>query len=224
VGVIGLFKLNLESATGLLLFISLFVPWTVTWGTNIIGFYSSEFYVFEFPFMAYYVVSSSSGTQFSWEVYEFVPRYFGTMLIIFGSFLAVMGSIKQKYRFIEWGGVLGMLALVFFVGCNSASVYVPYALIQNYTTLPLGVFIPVLFWVMILLRPSEASATVLSKPGPSKMFCARCGREVSPEFRFCPYCGAESKRFLCPKCGGELSSEYIFCPLCGARLRETWSI
>jgi len=47
--------------------------------------------------------------------------------------------------------------------------------------------------------------------------CPHCGRELPPDFQFCPGCGnpvAREKR--CPECDRVLEGEFAFCPYCGA--------
>lgn len=44
--------------------------------------------------------------------------------------------------------------------------------------------------------------------------CKVCGKNVSKEYEFCPFCGAQLK-VRCSKCGNALREEDLFCPRCG---------
>jgi len=208
--------LNIGIAAGAVLLFSLALPWTVVWGTQTVGFLTYTFYIFEFPFMEYTVVYSFQGTESFLETYQFAPRYLGITLIILGGILAIIGSIKQKYSaLVEWGGISSILALIFFMCFNSANIIISYPLTQKYTSVPLGIFIPVLFWILILFYPRKTTTLLKEK---AKIFCAQCGKEMTLEFSFCPFCGAEATRLVCPICGKEVSIEHNFCPSCGSRM------
>jgi len=47
--------------------------------------------------------------------------------------------------------------------------------------------------------------------------CPSCGKEVSEDFGYCPYCATPLKPF-CPSCKRELRAGYVACPYCGFRL------
>ncbi|MEW5939317.1 MAG: zinc ribbon domain-containing protein [Chloroflexota bacterium] len=47
--------------------------------------------------------------------------------------------------------------------------------------------------------------------------CAKCGRKLEAEARFCSHCGAEAGA-ACPSCGEAIKSEDRFCVSCGTRL------
>jgi len=210
--------LKIEVVASFILLFSLFVPWTVTWGANTTATITMQFYALEFPFLAYYRVYSSQGALAWWEPYESAPKYLGMALILIGSILTIIGSTKQKRSaLVNWGGISSILALIFFTGCNSASISIPYAINQTYTSLPLGMFIPALFWSLILFYPEEAGTFLKEIP---KIFCGQCGREIPSELEFCPSCGAEKVSPACPVCGGEISAGYSFCPSCGARISK----
>lgn len=49
--------------------------------------------------------------------------------------------------------------------------------------------------------------------------CKKCGRPVSEEFEFCPYCGASTKR-KCVACGNDLRDGDVFCSKCGKPVNE----
>lgn len=211
-------RLNGGLISGSILLFSLIIPWTVISGTNTFSYiYSFSFYIFEFPFMSYNLVSMSGETQSWWEAYEFVPRYLGLVMMALGGVISIIGGLRKEYEgLIGWGGVLSVLALVSFTSFNSANIYIQGPLVQNYTILPLGAFIPVLFWIIVLLYPKKEMERRL---GYSNLFCSMCGREVSPEFNICPFCGVKLWKPTCPSCGREASVEHNFCPFCGTRLR-----
>jgi RNA polymerase subunit RPABC4/transcription elongation factor Spt4 len=49
--------------------------------------------------------------------------------------------------------------------------------------------------------------------------CASCGRVLSLDFRFCPYCGVEvTQTPKCPNCGYENEANFNFCQKCGHEL------
>jgi RNA polymerase subunit RPABC4/transcription elongation factor Spt4 len=198
------------------LFLSLIVPWTITWGTNIIGFVYSQFYIFEFPFMSYYVVSVPGGFETWWDTYEFAPRYLGAFSMVLGGVLAFMGGNRRgSERLIRWGGVLSVLAIIFFTSCRSADITINYPVTQSYTVLPMGLFMPVLYWVLVLLYSGRRVS-----PGGAKtpLYCGYCGGTIFPEFNLCPFCGHEVKKPTCPRCGRDVTLGYAFCPFCGVRL------
>ena len=47
------------------------------------------------------------------------------------------------------------------------------------------------------------------------MICGKCGKTLSDDSLFCPYCGIKLQQ-LCGKCGAELSPDAAFCAGCGA--------
>ncbi|RLI34368.1 hypothetical protein DRO55_06605 [Candidatus Bathyarchaeota archaeon] len=132
-------------------------------------------------------------------------------MVILGGIFAIGGSASDEHGGLtKWGGILSILALVFFTGLRSENIFIDQPISQNYTVLPVGMFIPVIYWILILLYPSKVT---------TKLHCEQCGRELSPDFNLCPYCGAPLKKPTCPRCGVEISPEYIYCPSCGARLK-----
>jgi predicted ATPase/class 3 adenylate cyclase len=51
------------------------------------------------------------------------------------------------------------------------------------------------------------------------MDCPRCQYQCSPDFAFCPHCGAELER-ACPGCGALAPAGSAFCPRCGTSLEH----
>ena len=50
------------------------------------------------------------------------------------------------------------------------------------------------------------------------MFCVYCGKKISDDSSFCPYCGRnqEAKSYMyCHNCGNRLEKDSSFCPYCG---------
>jgi len=47
--------------------------------------------------------------------------------------------------------------------------------------------------------------------------CPSCGKEVTEDFGYCPFCATPLKSF-CPSCKRELKAGYVACPYCGFRL------
>ena len=204
---------------GLILFLSLLVPWTVTWGTNVVGVFYSQFYIFEFPFMTYYVVTVPGGLETWWDTYEFVPRYLGILFMVIGGLLAFLRELNSKPNsFVSWGGVFGTLAIIFFTSCRSASITISYPVTQSYTVVPLGLFMPAFYWILILLYPEESISKMSLLQAPSTLYCGHCGRQVSPEFNVCPYCGQNLIKPVCSSCGRTVPLSFEFCPYCGAPL------
>jgi len=90
----------------------------------------------------------------------------------------------------------------------------PFPITQSYTVIPVGAFMPLLFWVLVFLSARKPTA-----PKPTmELFCGQCGVGVSPNFNVCPFCGVNLRKPSCPKCGKGVSVEHTFCPYCGARL------
>lgn len=55
----------------------------------------------------------------------------------------------------------------------------------------------------------------------SQNVCPSCGKELTSEFRFCPYCGYDmQKPIICPSCQYLNESNSKFCQECGAPLRD----
>lgn len=56
------------------------------------------------------------------------------------------------------------------------------------------------------------------------MKCVKCGKEISPDAKFCRFCGAKAeavpapKKRFCTECGTELVENAKFCKKCGARV------
>ena len=50
-------------------------------------------------------------------------------------------------------------------------------------------------------------------------FCKSCGKEISKDFKVCPYCGEkveeEILEIYCPSCGKSIRSDFKVCPYCG---------
>lgn len=50
-------------------------------------------------------------------------------------------------------------------------------------------------------------------------FCKSCGKEISKDFKICPYCGEkveeEILEIYCPSCGKSIRSDFKVCPYCG---------
>lgn len=71
----------------------------------------------------------------------------------------------------------------------------------------------------------EASIPAVQPPPPKPeaktsqppINCPKCGKEISPEYALCPFCG-QSLKSTCPKCGKDVSPEFKLCPFCGNQL------
>lgn len=53
--------------------------------------------------------------------------------------------------------------------------------------------------------------------------CPSCGKPCTPDFKFCPSCGADLESHLktvCPKCGKTILSGSMFCSFCGEKIGE----
>ena len=208
-------RLNTGLIAGSMLFLSLAIPWTITWGVNTTWHISSfHFYILEFPFMAYYMIYIPGDYQSWWEAYNFAPRYLSLIFIIAGGVLAIVGGVNQHDELISWGGVLSVFAIIIFMGCKSAVITIRYPISQSYTILPLGLFVPAIYWILILLHPSTKSRHI----SPGRIYCGYCGREMSPEFNVCPFCGVKLTKPTCPNCGRTISLDYDYCPFCGIKL------
>jgi len=200
----------------LLLLVSLASPWTILWGTNMVSGLTSQFYILEFPFMSFTIIGAGSeGTMSYWKPYQSGPKYLGTALFVIGAFLALMGSTKRKPDYyVEWGGLSSIVGLIFFSGSTSEEIFIPYALTQRYASLPVGMLIPAAFWFLIFLYQRPVTTT----RGVSGLFCGGCGRAISPEFEYCPFCGMLTRGPKCPGCGIRVSVRHVFCPFCGAKI------
>lgn len=209
-------KLTMNLIAGIILLASTFVPWTIGWGVNVIGDLSYNWFVLEFPFMEHFSVPGLAHNV--WAVYKFVPKYLGMTFIFIGGIIAIIGGFRQKYEsLLRWGGVSGTLALIFFMGCKSASINILEPISQSYSFIPVGAFIPALFWILVSISaPKEA---IITKPATT-IFCGQCGSQVSPQFNLCPFCGAKLIKPTCPNCGKEVPVQYTFCLYCGTRIKR----
>jgi len=215
-------KMKLRTIASLLLLVSLVLPWKITWGTNTAVAATSWFYIVEFPFMVESIIYNQYETWTSWELYNSVPKYVGTMLVLLGTILSLWGTVKWKREYlVVWGGILGLVGMVFFAGSQYEEVFIQSMLYQTYESLPLGMFIPVAFWLLIFIRPQEP-ARYVTKGQFRKLsfFCGECGREISSEFEFCPFCGEEIRKVTCKTCGKKISIQHTFCPYCGSKIQK----
>ena len=50
-------------------------------------------------------------------------------------------------------------------------------------------------------------------------FCKNCGKQISEDFKLCPYCGEKVEEEIleisCPSCGKTIKSDFKVCPYCG---------
>jgi len=58
-----------------------------------------------------------------------------------------------------------------------------------------------------------------------KMYpCPQCNKEISKNFKICPYCRFDLKSrtqlLVCPSCGKKISSRFKLCPYCRERLKK----
>ena len=55
--------------------------------------------------------------------------------------------------------------------------------------------------------------------GFTKNYCPNCGKEISGDFLYCPYCSAKLDILgRCPKCGNMITKDMKYCPSCGENL------
>jgi len=212
--------MNTQLIASLLLLFSLCLPWTITYGTNTYGPLVEEFYIFEFPFMAHYVfMYEPQGTVPMWEIYQSSLKYLGTALVLLGGILALLGCTKlEQESFVKWGGASSLVGMVLFSGSRYAEIFIPYTLMQQYTSYPVGMFIPVVFWILILYSPNRGVRRARKTPFEQhEIFCGECGRRILLEAGICPFCGAATGRTTCQKCGMRISAHHVFCPFCGVK-------
>jgi RNA polymerase subunit RPABC4/transcription elongation factor Spt4/uncharacterized membrane protein YgdD (TMEM256/DUF423 family) len=212
--------MNTPLIASLLLLFSLVLPWTITYGTNTYGTVVEEFRIFEFPFMVYYVMTyEPQGSVPIWEFYQSGIKYLGTALVLLGGILALLGSLKMKREsFVKGGGALSLVGMVLFSGSRYAEIFIPYTLIQEYTSYPVGMFIPVVFWFLILYRHDGNVQYARKTPFKQReIFCGECGRRISLDMEVCPFCGAATGRTTCQKCRRRISTQYVYCPFCGVK-------
>ena len=212
--------MNLQLIASLLLLFSLCLPWTITCGTNMYGSVVEEFCIFEFPFMVYYEYTYGPQEPVTmWEYHQSSLRYLGTALVLLGGILALLGSIKMsKENLVRLGGALSLVGMVLFSGFRYAEIFIPYTLIQQYTSYPVGMFIPVAFWILVLyhqkINVHHARKTSLEQ---REFFCGECGRKIPLGAEICPFCGTGTGKTTCQKCGMRISTQHIYCPFCGTK-------
>ena len=49
--------------------------------------------------------------------------------------------------------------------------------------------------------------------------CAKCGQKIVENYKYCPYCGAETVKF-CKKCGREVNVDWKICGYCGNEIKK----
>lgn len=54
-----------------------------------------------------------------------------------------------------------------------------------------------------------------------RKLCPHCGRAVSPNASFCPYCGFDLSKTICDECLKKVDLSLEVCPYCGNSLRKT---
>jgi len=215
--------MNLRLVASLLLLVSLGLPWRITWGTNEFGFSTSWFIILEFPFAAETALFAvQQETLTTWEPYSSLPKYAGTALFLLGTILCLWGSTKQKRgSLVEWGGVTSLVGLVLFSGSGYEEVYIQYPLFQTYASLPIGMFLPAVFWILVIVQSQKAKRHAMRvQSAKSGFFCGECGREISSEYVFCPFCGRDNRKVVCESCGTSVSAHSSFCPHCGSRIQR----
>ena len=47
--------------------------------------------------------------------------------------------------------------------------------------------------------------------------CLKCGKELQPDWAFCPYC-QHPVRATCPKCGQKIETDWLYCPICNTKI------
>jgi RNA polymerase subunit RPABC4/transcription elongation factor Spt4/uncharacterized membrane protein YgdD (TMEM256/DUF423 family) len=215
--------MNTPLVASLLLLFSLCLPWTITCGTNRYGALVEEFRIFEFPFVVYYVTTyDSQSLSPTYEFYQSIPKYLGTALVLAGGILALFGCTKMKREsLVNLGGALSLVGMVFFSGSTYAEIYIPYAIVQEYASYPVGLFIPATFWLLILYRPGENVRRDRGTPFEQReVFCGECGRKIHVGTEICPFCGTATGRTICRKCGMQISTQHVYCPFCGAKRQD----
>ncbi len=215
--------MNLRLVASLLLLASLAFPWKITWGTNEFGFSTSWFVILEFPFAAetaLFAVQQEMWT--TWELYNSVPKYAGATLVLLGALLSLWGSTKRKQSsLVEWGGASSLVGLVLFSGSGYEEVYIQYPLFQTYASLPLGMFVPIIFWILLFVQSQKAKQRATTASFTKTGFlCGECGREISSEYVFCPFCGKDNRKVACESCGTSVSAHSAFCPRCGNKIQR----
>jgi len=94
------------------------------------------------------------------------------------------------------------------------------------------IIILIIFFLLLWRKKKKKEAKALPPPLPvqpakveePKKACIKCGKELEPTYKICPYCGSEQKAevekpqlSLCKSCGKELEPEYAICPYCGTK-------
>jgi hypothetical protein len=84
-------------------------------------------------------------------------------------------------------------------------------------------------WKDEIRRTIEAIEHILYPPETEPELnpkCPQCGKEVQPEWEYCPYCKmamhdlAITQFTQCPNCGGLVQSDWLFCPKCSAAMKK----
>ena len=71
--------------------------------------------------------------------------------------------------------------------------------------------------VPVRMKPETQNTPAASKEQDDKKVCGGCGRMVSKEFLFCPYCRYSFPK-TCPHCGNVVEDDFAFCPYCSTPL------
>ena len=50
--------------------------------------------------------------------------------------------------------------------------------------------------------------------------CPKCGKEISKDFKICPFCEYDPRHLKCDSCGRDISKDYKVCPYCGTKINR----
>jgi DNA-directed RNA polymerase subunit RPC12/RpoP len=61
--------------------------------------------------------------------------------------------------------------------------------------------------------PIEKSESITNQA----LLCTACGKQISSDYRVCPYCSHQLKR-KCSSCGRDVEGDFVVCPYCATSL------
>lgn len=152
----------------------------------------------------------------------------------------LMDSIINFYNFISQNltidAAIKFWLLYFFILWGAFIIWIIKDITNRTTNILLQVFsilvvifLTPIFWlpIYLLMRPrrtifekyyeeDEDEEAILEEDEDEEINeypCPKCGKNVSEEFKFCPYCEFKLVKD-CPKCGKQLLNDWKACPYC----------
>jgi len=195
------------SIAGVLMLISLLIPWTMIVGvTNYYVRGSSveeTFAVLEFPLLGYFYSNMNGEISQGWM--EIFPvRSIAALMVLVSGVILLKESKRRDIdiRSITIAITLGLAAPAIFSSIDSVYVSFPQAsnLSQSYWIIPIGIVLPIVAGALSVYNVLKKSLSV-SVTTPTRvegvytvLKCPFCGYRITGNYLYCPNCGARLTR------------------------------